>query len=72
MASSNDDLRSLTCPALVLGNGEDLIHPLTYAAEIAEALPNATLKKITSKSVSRDRYVGEFKQALAEFLKDLS
>ncbi len=61
-------LRGIDVPTLVIGNAADDAHPLAYAQQLAELLPQATLAQITSKSVDRSAYVAEFQQALRVFL----
>jgi len=70
-SASPGDIEHLDCPALVIGNNEDAIHPLAYAYEIASHLANVRFRQITSKSISRERYVHEFRENLRVFLEDL-
>lgn len=65
---SEDEARRLAMPVLVIGHGSDLVHPLAYARELASVLPGAELCEITPKSVDRDRYVHDFRAAVAGFL----
>ena len=68
---SLDRLAALRLPVMVIGNDRDYVHPLADARALAAAIPAATLVEITSKSVDRDAYVREFRQALAGFLASL-
>jgi pimeloyl-ACP methyl ester carboxylesterase len=68
---SEAEVRAIAVPTLVIGNGEDLVHPLAYARRLAATIPNARLVEITSKTVSRARYVREFRSALSEFLREV-
>lgn len=61
-------IAKLTMPTLVIANGQDYVHSLATAQALADLIPGATCKEITSKTVSRDRYVAEFRAALREFL----
>jgi len=61
-------LAAVKLPTLILANGEDVVHPIAYAEELARLIPNARLKVVTSKTVDRVAYVREFRAALAEFL----
>ena len=61
-------LAAVKSPTLILANGEDVVHPIAYAEELARLIPNARLKVVTSKTVDRVAYVREFRAALAEFL----
>ena len=69
---SLDWLAALRLPVMVIGNDRDYVHPLADARALAAAIPAATFVEITSKSVKRDAYVREFRQALAGFLASLS
>jgi pimeloyl-ACP methyl ester carboxylesterase len=59
----------LEVPTLVIGNGEDVVHPLAYAQALAAPIPGAQLSVITSKTRDAAAYESEFKVALANFLK---
>jgi pimeloyl-ACP methyl ester carboxylesterase len=66
---SEDDVRRIRVPTLVLGNTIDRLHPLALARQLAAAIPNARFVEIAPKSRDRPRYVAEFRAAVAEFLK---
>ena len=55
---------------LVIGNGEDIVHPLAFARELAELIPGARLEVIPSKTVDPAGYTSAFRAALAEFLAE--
>lgn len=63
-----EDLRGISIPTMVIGHGEDLVHPLSYATELAELIPSASLCSIPSKTTDRDGYTAQFRAALTEFL----
>jgi len=63
--------RSLRLPVLVIGHGRDLAHPLSHAETLAAMIPGARLETIAPKVDSRERYVGEFRAALARFLQEI-
>jgi pimeloyl-ACP methyl ester carboxylesterase len=65
---SEAEAEAIAVPTLVIGHGEDLAHPLSYAEVLAATIPGARLARITSKVVDRGRYVAEFRAALADFL----
>jgi pimeloyl-ACP methyl ester carboxylesterase len=65
---ARDRLRGLALPTLVIANGQDYVHTLATAQRLAALIPGAILHEITSKTISRTRYVAEFKHALAGFL----
>ena len=61
-------MATIAIPTLVIGNGEDFVHPLAYAKALAGLIPAAQLRVIISKNVSVERYTQEFTEALADFL----
>jgi pimeloyl-ACP methyl ester carboxylesterase len=61
-------LARIETATLIVANAQDYVHPLAYAERLRSALPRASLRIITSKTVDRAAYVAEFKAALAEFL----
>lgn len=64
------EMAKITIPTLIIGNGEDFVHPLAYAEALAGLIPAARLQVITSKNVSVERYTWEFTEALAGFLAE--
>lgn len=68
---AKEQIRSLTQPALVIGNARDSVHPLALAQELASLLPASRFVEITSKSASRERYREEFRSALKTFLEEM-
>ncbi len=67
---SEQQVRAIVVPALVIGHGRDFVHPLSYATTLATLIPNARLVEITSKADDRARYVADFHTALSGFLKE--
>ncbi len=65
---SREQMRNLAVPTLVIGNGQDYVHTLAAARELASLIPGAVAHEITSKSFDRARYVSQFKDALSRFL----
>lgn len=65
-------IEGLSLPTLVIGNGEDLVHPLAFARELAALMPGARLVEIPSKTVDADGYMKHFRAALAAFLAGMS
>lgn len=65
------EIGGLALPTLVIGNGEDYVHSLEIARALTDLIPQARLQVITSKTVSREKYVSEFQQALEDFLVSL-
>ena len=65
---SREQMRNLAVPTLVIGNGQDYVHTLAAARELASLIPGAVAPQITSKSFNSARYVSQFKDALSRFL----
>lgn len=65
-------IETLGQPTLVIGNGEDVVHPLSYAEALARAIPDARLQVIPSKTVDPSGYTAAFRSALADFLQGAS
>ena len=63
---------ALAVPTLVIGHGEDVIHPLAYAEELAATIPGAVLARIPSKQSERPAHVATFRAAVAAFLDPLT
>lgn len=61
------DIAALTCPTQVIANGQDFIHSIDTAEALAGLIPGSRLSVITSKTLSRERYVSEFQQVLRNF-----
>jgi pimeloyl-ACP methyl ester carboxylesterase len=65
------DWARLDMPALVIGNAQDPMHPLEFAAAIAAALPRATAREVTSKTADDAAHSREVAALIDEFLLDL-
>jgi len=63
--------RVLDLPTLVIGHGEDFVHPLGLAQDLAAALPRAHLAQIAPKASAPERHVHEFRTAVRDFLDTL-
>lgn len=63
-----EDLRSIGCPTLVIGNEQDFVHPIATARRLADLIPTADFRQITAKSLSRAAYVSDFRDAMTVFL----
>lgn len=66
---SDGDLQNLKIPAVVLGTGHDVIHPLGHAEWLAKLIPDAVLRELTPKGIDKPRYLADFHAALSTFLK---
>ena len=70
--TTEDDLRRIAVPTLVIGHGRDLAHPLASAEALAGLIPGARLRIITPKAEDRAAYRREFRGAVSEFLEALA
>ncbi len=66
---SEDDIRSIAVPTLVIGNGTDLVHPLAMAQRLAAAIPEARFVELTPKARDRRQHAQDFRTAVSEFLQ---
>ncbi|MGE3831383.1 MAG: alpha/beta fold hydrolase [Parvibaculaceae bacterium] len=66
---SEDAARRIAVPTLVIGCGQDQVHPLDLAKTLASTIPGAKLVEVTSKAVDRARYVTESRAAISAFLE---
>lgn len=58
----------ISVPTLIIGHGDDLIHPLSYAEELNNLIPRSELAIITSKVRDKAQYVSDFQSSLSRFL----
>lgn len=63
------DLYRLRLPTLVVGHDLDAVHPLATAKVLADAIPGASLQRITPKAVDLTRYLNDLSGALRDFLR---
>lgn len=63
-------IERLAQPALVIGNGEDVIHPLWFAQELADRIPGGRLETIPSKTADPAAYTAEFRAVFGRFLAE--
>lgn len=68
---SEDEVRAIRVPALVIGHEADHAHPLGHARRLADTIPGARLAVITPKAIDKPRYLGDFRAALTGFLSTL-
>jgi pimeloyl-ACP methyl ester carboxylesterase len=55
-------------PALILANRIDPIHPYSFGEVIANSIPNAILKELTSKSIDPEKHTEECQSYIREFI----
>jgi len=63
------DWTRIEVPCLVLGNEADPIHPLEYAHAMAQAIPGAEFRSLTSKSVDVAKHAADLRASLSAFLR---
>jgi pimeloyl-ACP methyl ester carboxylesterase len=66
---SEEDLRHLQIPTLIIGHDIDYIHPLSYAAAISQLIPGSQLVSVTPKALSKAAYLKDFHTAISKFLE---
>ena len=66
---TEEDLRNLETPTLVIGHEIDFIHPFSYAATLSQLIPGSRLVAVTPKAVSKPAYLQDFHSAIASFLE---
>jgi pimeloyl-ACP methyl ester carboxylesterase len=69
---SRQDMASIDMPTLIIGTGEEYVHPLRYASQLKDLIPGATLQIITSKTVDKALYQSQFRESLGSFLQRLT
>jgi len=65
---SASDAAALGIPVLVVGNGQDAVHPLSAAHTLAAAIPGASFAEITAKALDSTRHFAELQTEIATFL----
>jgi pimeloyl-ACP methyl ester carboxylesterase len=68
---SASQLAALRIPTLVIGHGEDVVHPLSHACWLAQAIPGARMLEIAPKARGREAYEASFRAGLHDFLQEL-
>ena len=71
---TRDEAAAIKVPALVIGNGLDIVHPMDLARSLASAIPGAQFIEIAPKSLDKSVHAQEFKAAVNKFLtqKDIT
>jgi pimeloyl-ACP methyl ester carboxylesterase len=67
---SEAQLAALALPTLVIGHGEDVIHPMAHARALAAAIPGARCLEIPPKARGREAYEAAFRTGLSRFLEE--
>lgn len=66
------DCANIAVPAFILANRYDPPHPFAMAERLAQAIPHAQLRAITSKSINRDQHFHEARTFIREFLNQFA
>ena len=66
---SEEDLRNLEIPTLIVGHDIDYVHPLSYAAAISQFIARSQLVSVTPKALSKATYLKDFHTAVTNFLE---
>lgn len=67
---TEEQVRAIQVPTLIIATGQDHIHPLTHAESLHALVPQSRLSVITPKSVDKQRYITEFRQTLLTFFEE--
>ncbi len=62
---------SIAVPTLILASDLDPVHPYAYGETLAQAIPGAILKRITSKEIDARRHSQDIQRAVEGFLRAL-
>ena len=65
---SREQAAAIKVPALVIGNGLDLVHPVDMARSLADVIPGAQYAEIAPKSLDKAVHAEEFRQVVRRFL----
>jgi len=66
---TEEDVRGIQVPALVIANGIDWVHPVALAKRLAGLIPCAKFVEITPKATDKLRHASEFRKAVKYFLE---
>jgi pimeloyl-ACP methyl ester carboxylesterase len=62
---------TIAVPTLVLANRQDPVHPFAYGEIIAQMIPHAEFRELTSKSVDPARHARETQEFIQSFLQQM-
>ncbi len=66
---TEQEVRAIAVPTLVLGNAVDLVHPLALALDLAAMIAGSRFIELTPKARDRQRHAHEARAAIGEFLQ---
>ena len=69
---SEQDLRHMTIPTLIMGSAEDVVHPMAHATELSRLIPGALLVELPPKGRNKAAHVAACQAAILHFLKGLT
>ena len=69
---TEDDIRAIAVPTLVVGCARDAVHPWAMACALADHIGGASLVKVTPKSDDGARYADEVRRTIRRFLESQS
>jgi pimeloyl-ACP methyl ester carboxylesterase len=64
-------LAALSIPTLVIGHGDDVVHPLSHARHLARVIPSAKFLEIPPKARGLAAYETAFRTGLRLFLQEM-
>ena len=67
---TEDEVRSIRVPTLIIGTAEDFVHQLAHARALQRLIASSKLVEITPKARDKNRYTLDFRAALGAFLKE--
>ncbi len=65
---TEQDVRAIKVPTLVIGNAIDLVHPLASAQLLASAIRHAQFREIAAKALDKPCHLTELRAAIGTFL----
>ena len=67
---SSEEISAIASPTLIIGSGEEYVHPLIYASSLRDLIPNSALQVVTSKTVDKALHHFQLREAIASFLAE--
>jgi pimeloyl-ACP methyl ester carboxylesterase len=67
---TEQQVRTLSIPTLIIATGQDAIHPMAHAYKLHALIPQSRLVEITPKGVDKAAYVTEFRSTLLRFFEE--
>jgi pimeloyl-ACP methyl ester carboxylesterase len=68
---TEEQLRALRVPTLVIGHEQDVVHPLAFARHLAHLIPGARFLEIPPKARGLAPYETAFRAGLGQFLQEI-